>query len=125
MMGIIEIMAEEKIKAGLKSGTFDNLPGKGKPLVLEDLSAVPKELRAGYKMLKNAGMLPEELQLRKDIVTLNDLLRCCEDDKERERLSKQLRLKRLKFNQIMEKRSVAHTSVFQSYRSRIFNRLHL
>lgn len=124
-MGIIEIMAEEKIKAGLKSGAFDNLPGKGKPLVLEDLSAVPKELRAGYKMLKNAGMLPEELQLRKDIVTLNDLLRCCEDDKERERLSKQLRLKRLKFNQIMEKRSVAHTSVFQSYRSRIFNRLHL
>lgn len=125
MMGIIEIMAEEKIKAGLKSGAFDNLPGKGKPLVLEDLSAVPKELRAGYKMLKNAGMLPEELQLRKDIVTLNDLLRCCEDDKERERLSKQLRLKRLKFNQIMEKRSIAHTSVFQSYRSRIFNRLHL
>ncbi|MDN3956105.1 DnaJ family domain-containing protein [Sporolactobacillus laevolacticus] len=124
-MGIIEIMAEEKIKAGLKSGAFDNLPGKGKPLVLEDLSAVPKELRAGYKMLKNAGMLPEELQLRKDIVTLNDLLRCCEDDKERERLSKQLRLKRLKFNQIMEKRSIAHTSVFQSYRSRIFNRLHL
>ncbi|MDF2910211.1 MAG: hypothetical protein K0Q56_1092 [Sporolactobacillus laevolacticus] len=125
MMGIIEIMAEEKIKAGLKSGAFDNLPGKGKPLVLEDLSAVPKELRAGYKMLKNAGMLPEELQLRKDIVTLNDLLRCCEDDKERERLSKQLRLKRLKFNQLMEKRSIAHTSVFQSYRSRIFNRLHL
>lgn len=125
MMGIIEIMAEEKIKAGLKSGAFDNLPGKGKPLVLEDLSAVPKELRASYKMLKNAGMLPEELQLRKDIVTLNDLLRCCEDDKERERLSKQLRLKRLKFNQIMEKRSIAHTSVFQSYRSRIFNRLHL
>lgn len=124
-MGIIEIMAEEKIKAGLKSGAFDNLPGKGKPLVLEDLSAVPKELRAGYKMLKNAGMLPEELQLRKDIVTLNDLLRCCEDDKERERLSKQLRLKRLKFNQLMEKRSIAHTSVFQSYRSRIFNRLHL
>ncbi|EST11455.1 DnaJ family domain-containing protein [Sporolactobacillus laevolacticus] len=124
-MGIIEIMAEEKIKACLKSGVFDNLPGKGKPLVLEDLSAVPKELRAGYKMLKNAGMLPEELQLRKDIVTLNDLLRCCEDDKERERLSKQLRLKRLKFNQIMEKRSIAHTSVFQSYRSRIFNRLHL
>lgn len=124
-MGIIEIMAEEKIKAGLKSGAFDNLPGKGKPLVLEDLSAVPKELRAGYKMLKNAGMLPEELQLRKDIVTLNDLLRCCEDDKERERLSKQLRLKRLKFNQLMEKRSIAHTSVFQNYRSRIFNRLHL
>ncbi|MCO7125823.1 DUF1992 domain-containing protein [Sporolactobacillus shoreicorticis] len=123
-MGIIEIMAEEKIQEGLKSGAFDHLPGKGKPLVLEDLSAVPKDLRAGYKVLKNAGMLPEELQIKKDMVTLNDLLQCCEDDKERDRLTKQLRYKQLKFSQLMEKRSIAHTSAFQSYRSRLFNRLH-
>lgn len=123
-MGIIEIMAEEKIQEGLKAGAFDHLPGKGKPLVIEDLSAVPKELRAGYKVLKNAGMLPEELQIKKDMVTLNDLLQCCEDDKERDRLNKQLRYKQLKFNQLMEKRSIAHSSAFQSYRSRIFNRLH-
>ncbi|MCQ2010873.1 MAG: DnaJ family domain-containing protein [Sporolactobacillus sp.] len=123
-MGIIEIMAEEKIQEGLKAGAFDHLPGKGKPLVLEDLSAVPKDLRAGYKVLKNAGMLPEELQIKKDMVTLNDLLQCCEDDKERDRLNKQLRYKQLKFNQLMEKRSIAHSSAFQSYRTRIFNRLH-
>ncbi|SFG14791.1 DnaJ family domain-containing protein [Sporolactobacillus nakayamae] len=124
-MGIIEIMAEEKIQEGLKAGAFDHLPGKGKPLVLEDLSSVPKELRTGYKMMKNAGMLPEELQIKKDIVTLNDLLNCCENEQERARLTKQLRFKQLKFNQLVEKRSIVHTSTFQSYRSRIFNRLHL
>ncbi|MCL1632068.1 DUF1992 domain-containing protein [Sporolactobacillus sp. CPB3-1] len=122
-MGIIEIMAEEKIKEGLKSGAFDHLPGKGKPLVLEDLSSVPKELRAGYKMLKNAGMLPEELQLRKDMVTLSDLIKCCNDDQERTALNRQLRYKRLKINQLVEKRSITRTAAFQSYRSRIFSRL--
>ncbi|MCO7175331.1 DnaJ family domain-containing protein [Sporolactobacillus kofuensis] len=124
-MGLIEMMAEEKIKEGLSAGAFDHLPGKGKPLVLEDLSAVPPDLRAGYKMLKNAGILPEEVQLRKEIVTLTDLLKCCEDDQESERLSKELRFKRLQFNQLMEKRSVRHSSTFKNYRSRLLHRLHL
>ncbi len=38
-------IAEEKIVEAQKAGTFDNLPGKGKPLELEDLSWVPEELR--------------------------------------------------------------------------------
>ncbi|GAY76928.1 DnaJ family domain-containing protein [Sporolactobacillus inulinus] len=121
-MGIIESMAEEKIQEGLKQGAFDHLPGKGKPLVLDDLSAVPKELRAGYTLLKNAGMLPEELQIRKEMVTLSDLLKCCEDEKERARLTQELRYKRLKFNQLMEKRTLRHSSAFRRYRDRIFHK---
>lgn len=124
-MSIIDILAEAKIQEGLKAGVFDNLPGKGKPLNLEDLSAVPEDVRAGYKMMKNAGYLPEELQLRKDIVTLNDLIRCCGDEPERQRLSSQLRIKRLKFNQLMEKRAVQKSRTFRNYRNKIFDRFHL
>lgn len=124
-MSIIDILAEAKIQEGLKSGAFDNLEGKGKPLKHEDLSAVPEDLRAGYKMLKNAGYLPEELQLKKDIVTLNELIRCCGDESERQLLSSELRIKRLKFNQLMEKRSVRKSMAFRNYRNRIFNRLHM
>ena len=43
------------------------LPGKGKPLELEDLSWVPEDLRIGYHVLKNAHVLPPEVELLKDI----------------------------------------------------------
>ncbi|WP_420170527.1 DnaJ family domain-containing protein, partial [Paenibacillus larvae] len=39
---------------------MDNLPGQGKPLVLENWSSVPEDLRLAYKILKNSGHLPEE-----------------------------------------------------------------
>jgi hypothetical protein len=35
-------------------------PGSGEPLTLDDDSHVPAELRAGYRLLKNAGCLPPE-----------------------------------------------------------------
>lgn len=68
-------IAEERIREAQQAGVFDDLPGKGKPLELEDLSWVPEELRIGYHILKNAHVLPPEAELRKDIHTLEDLLK--------------------------------------------------
>ncbi|RYL88966.1 DUF1992 domain-containing protein [Sporolactobacillus sp. THM7-4] len=124
-MSIISILAESRIQEGLKEGAFENLPGKGKPQNFEDLSMVPEDLRLGYKVLKNAGYLPEELQLRKDMVTLSDLIQCCDDEHERTRLNQQLTEKRLRFNMLAEKRSLKKTSAFLKYRNKIFNRLHI
>ncbi len=45
-------IAEEKIRQAIRNGDLDNIPGKGKPLQLEDLSMVPPELRMSYKILK-------------------------------------------------------------------------
>lgn len=64
-MDLFSILAEERIKEAMKNKEFDNLPGKGKPLPKDDLAHVPNELRIGYKILKNAGMVPEEVQLKK------------------------------------------------------------
>lgn len=124
-MSIIDIMAEEKIQAGLRDGVFENLPGKGKPQQFEDLSGVPEDLRVSYKVLKNAGYLPEELQIRKDMVTLNDLIRCCDDDHELGRLTSELKIKRLRFNQLTEKRSIQKSRSFRDYQDKIFSRLHM
>lgn len=60
-MDIFRIMAEEKIKEAIRGGEFDHLPGAGKPLPPDDMEGVPEELRMGYRLLKNAGILPEEL----------------------------------------------------------------
>lgn len=65
--------AERRIQEAQKEGAFDHLPGEGRPLDLEDDSAVPQELRMAYKVLKNAGYLPPELADRKEINTILDL----------------------------------------------------
>ncbi|WP_312241859.1 DUF1992 domain-containing protein [Pantoea sp.] len=73
-MWLIDQLAEQHIQAALEKGELSNLPGEGKPLHLEDDSLVPEELRSGYRMLKNAGFLPPELEMRREAIELKDLL---------------------------------------------------
>lgn len=67
--------AERHILDAQSKGEFDNLPGAGLPLVLDDDSGVPQELRVAYRILKNAGYVPPEIQDRKEAVDLQLLLR--------------------------------------------------
>ena len=70
----LRIIAENRILEAEKAGAFDNLPGSGKPLELTDDSAIPEDLRMAYKILKNANCLPREIEDRKEISHLADLL---------------------------------------------------
>jgi hypothetical protein len=63
-------LIEEHIRQATKRGDFDNLPGAGKPLDLGEDAHLPAELRMAYRVLKNAGYLPEELQQIQDIAQL-------------------------------------------------------
>ena len=83
-----------------RKGELDNLPGSGEPLSLDDDSHVPAELRAGYRLLKNAGCLPPELEHRKEAVMLTDLLKGVqESDPRYAELSRRLALLELKLRQ--------------------------
>jgi hypothetical protein len=62
----IDIVAERRIVDAMNEGVFDNLPGKGKPLNLEDDLSVPAHLRIQAKILKNAGGVPEWIQIEKE-----------------------------------------------------------
>jgi hypothetical protein len=121
-MDIISRLAEEKIKEAIKNGELDNLPGSGKPLHLEDLAGVPPECRAAYKIMKNAGVLPEELEIKKEIVTLQSLIDCCNDDKEKALLKKNLNEKTLRFNILMERRNL-NKKTLSRYRNKINTKL--
>jgi len=66
-------IAEERILESQRRGDFDDLPGKGQPLRLEDLSWLPEDLRIPYHVLKNAHVLPPEAELLKGIRTLEML----------------------------------------------------
>src|SRR5437764_5331320 len=85
-MDILAKIAEQRIREAMERGEFDNLPFHGKPIKLDDLVGVPGHLRMGYKILKNAGILPEEMQLKKEMISLKDLLDACYDKAERRTL---------------------------------------
>ncbi|MEB6338443.1 DnaJ family domain-containing protein [Serratia rhizosphaerae] len=73
-MWLLDEWAERHIRDAQDSGEFENLSGQGKPLELDDDSAVPAELRSGFRLLKNAGYLPPELEIRKEALTIAALL---------------------------------------------------
>src|SRR5262249_54832471 len=104
-MDFLAKIAEQRIREAIERGELDNLAYHGKPLKLDELTGVPAHLRMGYKILKNAGVLPEEMQLKKDIVSLQDLLDACSDEAERGRIEKKMNAKLLRYNMMMEKRS--------------------
>lgn len=107
---VFQSIVEERILEAQRKGAFDNLPGKGKPLKLEDLSWVPEELRVGYIVLKNAHVLPPEAELLKDIHTLEDLLKYVEDEGERRALAKSLQWKLIRLD-LLKRRSLSLNSV--------------
>jgi hypothetical protein len=92
------IIAERKIQEAIRNGELDDLPGKGKPLQLDDDSHIPEELRLAYKILKNADCLPPEVEMKKEILRMRDLLEGTEDLDEKYRIMKRLNFQILKLN---------------------------
>lgn len=81
-MSLIDELAERHIRIALDNGELENLPGSGKPLYLEDDSQVPQNLRMAYRILKNAGFVPPELEQRRQALQLADLLETVKPDSE-------------------------------------------
>jgi DnaJ homologue, subfamily C, member 28, conserved domain len=107
---LFQRLAEQRILEAQRKGEFDNLPGKGKPLELEDLSWVPDDLRIGYKVLKNAHVLPPEVELLKDIRILEDLLKHIEDTGERKALAKSIQWKMIHLD-MLKRRAMPSNSL--------------
>ena len=55
-MWLLDQWAERHILDAQTKGEFDNLPGSGEPLTLDDDSHVPAELRAGYRLTEKCRM---------------------------------------------------------------------
>ncbi|WP_404448439.1 DUF1992 domain-containing protein [Sutcliffiella horikoshii] len=115
-------LTDEKIRKAYEDGEFENLPGYGKPLELEDLSHVPPEMRMAYKMMKNAGMM-EEQQVRTEIEYLEELIEGEHSDVEEVRLTARLNEKQLRLRQIIQKKKKeANSAVFKDYQSQVMKK---
>ncbi len=62
---------EEQIQEAVARGEFDNLPGTGKPLNLED-DALTGDKAAAYRLLKQNSYAPPEIELLKEIRRENE-----------------------------------------------------
>ncbi|MEA3385543.1 MAG: DnaJ family domain-containing protein [Thermodesulfobacteriota bacterium] len=91
-------IAENRIREAIERGDLDDIKGKGKPLVFEDDSSIPPDLRMAYKILKNAGFIPSEIQDKKEIKKATDLLESLEDEQERYRQAQKINLMVTKAN---------------------------
>lgn len=121
-MYIFELIAEQRIREAIERGEFDNLPGMGKPLPRDELDTISPDIRMAYKIMKNAGIIPEEVELRKDIYSLQQLINaCCDDDKRLEGLVKQLNAKQLRYTILMEQKGI-HVPDYE-YRKKVMEKL--
>ncbi len=66
-MNPLERIAEERIRRALKEGAFDDLPGKGQPLRLDDNPFEPAEWRAAFRLLRAQGFSLPWMEERRQI----------------------------------------------------------
>lgn len=71
---MLDFIAEQRIAQAIANGDFDDLPGSGKPLELDDDSLLPEGLRLAYRILKNAGFVPPEVETLNEIAALERLV---------------------------------------------------
>ena len=94
----VQRIVEERIQQAYRDGLFDNLPGKGKPLEMDDDSRIPPTLRTSFRILKNAGILPPEIQIRREISSLRQMLELVEDEEEAKDLVREINERILESN---------------------------
>jgi hypothetical protein len=98
-MLLFESIAEQKIREAQARGEFDDLPGAGRPLDLDEDPLVPEDLRLAYRILKNAGFVPPEIKAQREIHALEQLLDRVAGGEEAARVLRKLELLRLKLRE--------------------------
>jgi len=100
MLTVLHRIAEKKIEQAIAENRFPDLSHwKNKPLPEDGFQGVPGDLRLAFRMLKNAGYLPEEVILRKEIQETKELLSSATEEKEKYNQLKKLRFLEIKLEE--------------------------
>ena len=120
IMQTLDSLVERRIREAQERGEFDDLPGSGAPLALDDDPLVPEDLRVPYRLLKNAGFIPPELEAFREIRELEQLIQVADCESERAHL-----LARLNFllTRTAAGKRRGHLRVDADYLERIAERL--
>jgi DnaJ homologue, subfamily C, member 28, conserved domain len=86
MSGVDEIIRQwvQKVEA---TGELRKIPGFGEPFQFDDgFLETPTELRMAYKILKNAGYVPAEIELLQKLAAMREELNATQDVSRRREL---------------------------------------
>jgi hypothetical protein len=107
----LDLLAERKIEEALAKGDLAGLPGEGRPLDLDDDLLIPEDLRMAYRILKNSGFVPPEVEQIREIAELE---RTVLRDSEADEVARVRAVKRL---------ALLRSRVERSYYDRVLDRL--
>lgn len=102
MSGVDEIIKQwvQKVES---TGEVHNLPGFGEPFKFEDgFLETPGELRMVYKILKNAGYVPAEIELLQRLAALREQLNVTQDGEQKRRLKVKIAQTQQKVSMMLE-----------------------
>ena len=97
-------IAENRIREAMEQGQFDNLPGAGEPLSLEEYFSTPEDVRMAYSVLKNANCRPMEVELLHEIARLEQAVASAPDDRTRAAHQRMLATRRTELAILLERR---------------------
>lgn len=97
-------IVESIIQEAMARGEFENLSGRGQPIDLTEYFNTPEDVRVAQSLLKNAGMVPVEIELLQEIAALKEILRSPLEEIEKVKYRKLLETKHLQFNLLLERR---------------------
>ena len=86
-------------------GEFQNLPGAGKPLSLEEYFSTPEDLRIAFSLLKNANCAPVEVELLNEVSNLTHTIAATSDAATKQLLQRTLIHRQTQLALALERRS--------------------
>jgi hypothetical protein len=98
-------IAESRIREAIEQGVFENLPGAGKPLNLEEYFNTPEALRMAFSILKNANCAPPEVELLKEVARLQHAIAEASDPAAKNQFQRTLTHRRMQLAITLERRS--------------------
>ncbi|HEX6240843.1 MAG TPA: DnaJ family domain-containing protein [Polyangiales bacterium] len=76
---------EAQVRSARERGEFDDLPGHGKPLQLDDLDHLPSEQRLAALLMRSMREVPVAVALVREIRALRGVIEASDSEPERAR----------------------------------------
>ena len=119
-MRALDLLAERKIAEAIERGEFSRLPGEGRPLALDDDAMIPQDMRLAYRVLKNAGYVPPEVEALRGLRELERWLELAADDESRRQAVLKLDLLRA---QLEARGMPCSAATLRTYREQVLAKL--
>lgn len=115
-MNVFAELAEKAIRESQERGEFDGLSGQGRPLPETGDPYMPETLRMAYKVLKNAGYIPKEVEDQREI---RSLIECLEQETDESRKMRQIQ----KVQLFIARAKMEHGGLLQEENEKYFQKV--